>query len=222
MAKKIEKIKQSKKTESNGNAIDITRWQAAQLAERVAHEADPNNTAAHYAKVYAKYFSYVNAGVDLHGIHVVEIGPAFHPALAVCKNYGRSIIVEPMLNHELIQFCKQHNVVLVDQPVESDDFNTAIDQLRGEKENFIEVWLFNVMQHIIDPESFIIKCKAAGDRIRFFEPIDVPVATHHPHTYAFEDFTKWFGPVVNRYKGGSEGAGFHTADCAYGVWSRLW
>jgi hypothetical protein len=81
-----------------------------------------------------------------------------------------------------------------------------------------EIWLLNVMQHVIDPDLFIAKCKEAAKLIRFFEPIDWPIEIYHPHTFTFEWYQKHFKDA-KLYNGNLPN--FHEAKCAYGIWSQV-
>lgn len=203
--------------ETEKKAITQERWLEAQKAEYEAHANDPRNTFQHYKEVYKTYFKYVELGNNLHGLHVIEIGPANHPALAHCENYGSSAIIEPMHNEKLFAFCRANNVALFDVPLEEIPDSNLLELRNNQAANIVEVWLFNVMQHVINPGEFIRKCQLVADRIRFFEPIDTPEAPHHPHTYTYQDYINYFGGCCKIYKGGSE-LNFHTADCIYGVW----
>ena len=192
-------------------AITHERWEQAQKAEREQHAMDVIEGAIHYGRAYKNYFKYLGLGNNLHGLNVIEVGPAGFPALATCVNWGTAIIVEPMVSEILLNTCKEYGFELCDIPFESIEFK--------EQSGITEVWLLNVMQHVIDPEAFIQKAKQVADRIRFFEPIDQPVTSYHPHTYSLKDYQRWFGGCVNLYVGGST-EGFHQADCAYGVWVK--
>lgn len=201
-----------------GRGISMERWQQAQNAERKLHTLGLEEGINHYQKTYQHYFAFVQLGFDLGGLSVMEVGPADFPALRYCKNYA-GIVIEPMPSEHLQQFCKDAGVILFESPMENIDENMeglqAI-QKSGSVWLADEIWLFNVMQHIIDPQAFVAKCKSLARRIRFFEPINYPTSEYHPHTYTMEDFRNWFGDCVKEYKGGSV-AGFHESDCAYGV-----
>jgi hypothetical protein len=200
-------------------SITTERWHEAQVAEVEAHNNDQRNTAQHYAETYKTYFKYVGLGTDLQGLNVIEIGPAMHSALAICTNFGKVLILEPIHSEELFSFVRNQGIPLIDEPLES----ISDEQLLSVRENVkgpLEVWLFNVLQHVIDPDKFIGKCKLVADRIRFFEPVNTPIAPHHPHSYTDGDYIKWFGiDVCKLYFGGTE-PNFHTADCVYGVWIK--
>lgn len=195
-----------------GKAISMERWQQAQTAERGFHTMNYTEGLLHYAASYKNYFHYVGLGNHLHGLHVIEVGPADFPALSQVTGEGKAIIVEPMPSENLERICKERGIVLINAPFEE------IEEWEI-PEGTIEVWLFNVMQHIIDPDKFIEKAKSIADRIRFFEPIDQPITDYHPHTYSLTDYQNYFGDCVQLYTGGNI-PGFHEADCAYGVWIK--
>lgn len=198
--------------------INLKRWELAQIAEREQHTMSHAEGLLHYGKAYQNVFKMVGLGNDLHGLNVIEIGPADFPALQTCINFN-GVIIEPMPSPYLEQICKEKGITLVREPFETVGIST--DLLLREK-GMIEIWLFNVMQHVIYPNQFILRAKQIADRIRYFEPIDQPITTYHPHTYSLKDYQEWFGDrnnVVNLYVGGSI-PGFHTADCAYGCWIK--
>lgn len=195
-----------------GKAISLERWKQAQEAERAQHTLGYMEGLLHYSQSYKNYFRYMGLGNDLHGLQVIEVGPADFPALNECERFGKAIIVEPMPSEHLERICKEKGIELIRTPFE-------LIETWEIPEGIIEVWLFNVMQHIIDPDKFIERAKSIADRIRFFEPIDQPITDYHPHAYTLSDYQKYFGDTVQLYAGGSV-PGFHEADCAYGVWIK--
>lgn len=190
----------------------MERWKEAQIAERAQHTLNYMEGLLHYSNSYKHYFRFVGLGNDLGGLNVIEVGPADFPALNECSGDGVRIIVEPMPSEHLERICKEKGIELVNIPFED------IKEWKI-PEGTIEVWLFNVMQHIIDPDKFIEQAKSIADRIRFFEPIDQPINEYHPHTYTLAEYQKYFGDCVQLYAGGNI-PGFHEADCAYGVWVK--
>jgi len=146
---------------------------------------------------------------DQHGKSILEIGPADFPALGYCEN-ARGTIIEPMESEHLKTICDALNILILTTPLEEIS-QAALDEIGAN-----EVWLMNVIQHVIDPELFIAQCKAAAPVIRFFEPIDCGTCEYHPHAFTIDDFIRWFG-AAERYIGGTD-EDFHTADCAYGTW----
>jgi hypothetical protein len=188
-------------------AITKERWQQAQVAERACHSLESQAGYDHYAKSYETMFRYLGMEKDQHGKAILEIGPADFPALAYCSNY-KGTIIEPMVSGLLDETCARLGISIVARPFEEFHLGGIAD----------ETWVFNCVQHVIDPEVFIAKCKQSASVVRFFEPIDCGTCDYHPHTFAMDDFIRWFGKA-ERYIGGTD-EGFHTADCAYGTWRR--
>jgi len=187
--------------------ITKERWEEAQIAE-ANWLSNSQETAEHYRRTYNCYFKYLGMNFDQEGKIIVEVGPSAFPALTYCENVGQAIIVEPLPSAAIKVQLAWSEFLLIACPLEEID-DTVLPRAA-------EVWLLNVLQHVIDPELFISKCKLIAPVIRFFEPIDFGVSDCHPHTYSIEDFIRWFGHA-ERYIGGSD-EGFHTADCAYGTW----
>lgn len=184
--------------------ITQERWEQAQKAERECHTFNRKEGEAHYRKTYETYFNYL--GITDSNKTVIEIGCADFPAIQWVK-VGKGILIEPMPSEILKEIAKEHGYQIIAKPVEGIDLPKCD-----------EIWLLNVMQHVIDPDLFIEKCKQAADVIRFFEPIDWPIEIYHPHTFTFEYYKNQF-PDAKLYEGNVEG--FHQAKCAYGIWSRV-
>lgn len=184
--------------------ITMERWRAAQLAERDQHTMNYAEGYMHYMESYQHYFRYLGMDFSQGGKSIIEVGPADFPALAYCSDYAGTII-EPMPSPMLEEFCEVNGVLLLPYPLEG---LTEIVPISD------EIWLFNVMQHIIDPEIFIEKCKIAAAVVRFFEPIDEKECIYHPHAYDEYDFREFFPGAVKIYR--DKVPGFHQATCAYG------
>lgn len=60
-------------------------------------------------------------------------------------------------------------------------------------EVFDECWIYNVLQHVIDPESVIITAKKYSKLVRIFEWINVPAHDGHPHELFYTDLIRWLG-----------------------------
>ena len=191
--------------------ITKKRWQVAQTAERICHDEfhekfTNEEGKEYYRKTYEKYFSYLQMGYNHKGKTITEIGCADYPALEHCE-VKRGILIEPMPSTYLQSMVNNRpDLEIIAEPVE----NITIPKSE-------EIWLLNVMQHVIDPDLFIEKCKEATSLIRFFEPIDWPIEIYHPHTFDFDYYKKHF-PQAVRYEGNDKN--FHTSKCAYGVWTK--
>lgn len=186
-----------------GKAITKERWMLAQQEERKQHVYDYETGYNLYKHSYRNYEKYIGLK-PVDGV-VIEIGCADFPAL---QHYPATtgIVIEPMPSVILEDIARACGITVIKIPVEEMTL-VASD----------EIWLMNVMQHIIDPELFVSKCKDSAEIIRYFEPVDYPTCLYHPHSYTLQDFKNWFGDA-KRYT--DKVPHFHQADCAYGVWKR--
>jgi hypothetical protein len=191
------------------------QWQAAQVAERKQHTLSRAEGYEHYMDSYRQYLDFV--GFDLQkgtGTSIiVEIGPADFAAL-MYMDVLQGVIIEPMPSAILREWIDGHPWIdLVTQPAE----NYKIEPIG----NRIEVWLFNVLQHVIDPDAIIANCKYFASTVRFFEPINCGTDECHLHNLTIEMFKNWFGVEnVNYYPPNPDAKNFHTHESAYGVWSN--
>jgi len=189
-------------------SIDKQRWAIAQEEEKLHHIHESlNDSINKWRDIYDFYFRYLNINLDLDGKTILEIGPARIPALLYCNNYGPSFIVEPTKYEDAEHLYENKPITFIRELYEECD-SPVVD----------EIWLFNVLQHIQNPDYFIEKCKKNAKVIKFFEPINTPIEVHHPHSFTLEDYELYFGDSVKLYKGSSEK--YHTADCVYGIYKR--
>ncbi len=81
-----------------------------------------------------------------------------------------------------------------------------------------EVWIYNVLQHTMNPKKIIKNAVASGKLVRIFEWLNTPPHEGHPQTLRADKLDKWLGgkgrvAELDR----EEWGGFHTA--YYGVFS---
>lgn len=184
--------------------ITQERWLQAQAAERRFHSNESfGEGLTHYGESYEQYFKCLDIDNDLQGKNICEIGPADFPALGYCKNRGdRCLIIEPMPS----DYLKSFGIPVMTDPAEYAIYNTD------------EVWLMNVLQHVLDPYKIVEQAKKQSKVIRFFEPINYGVNECHPWNLTKEMFEEWFPRSVKIWEAGQNVKNFHTWECAYGVW----
>jgi hypothetical protein len=186
--------------------INKDRWVIAQEEEKLHHIHESTEDSLNKWKdIYDFYFRYLEINLDLNNKTILEIGPARVSALLYCNNYGPSFIVEPTKYDDTEHLYINKDITFI-RDLYEDCESPIVD----------EIWLFNVLQHIQNPDLFIDKCKKSAKIIKFFEPINTPIETHHPHSFTFDDYVNYFGDSVKLYEGSTET--FHTADCVYGVY----
>ena len=74
--------------------------------------------------------------------------------------------------------------------------NIDVDIKPGEEvveRGWDEVWIYNCMQHAIDPGKIIANAKAAAPTLRLFEWIDIPAHDGHPHELTEKNLNEWIG-----------------------------
>jgi len=90
--------------------------------------------------------------------------------------------------------------------------------IKGEdikEKGFDEVWLYNVLQHVENPEKVVQNCRKAGKIIRIYEWIDIPPCMGHLHMLTEEKLNNWLkgeGKVEML-----KGQGGCIGKCYYGV-----
>ena len=60
-------------------------------------------------------------------------------------------------------------------------------------EGWDEVWIYNCLQHVHDPQKIISNAKKAARFLRIFEWIDIPAHPGHPHMLTKNLLDSWIG-----------------------------
>ena len=187
--------------------ITDERWNLAQHGEKFGHiEKVVEQSYADFKINYGYYFEYLNINnTDLKQKSIAEIGCARISSLFFCNNYSKSYVIEPTQYPEADKYYEGKDIVKIHERAEVCNF-PKVD----------EVWMFNLLQHVQNPDLLIKKCKQNSKIIRFFEPIDYEINEQHPFKFSFDDFKNYFGDCVQLYHGRP---GFHQANCAYGIYN---
>lgn len=77
---------------------------------------------------------------------------------------------------------------------------------------FDEVWIYNCMQHAIDPGKIIANARRAASVLRLFEWIDVPAHDGHPHELTENNLNNWIGAAgktINLAENGCYGRAYY-------------
>lgn len=122
--------------------------------------------------------------LDLDGKIVVDIGGGPSSLLLKAIN-GKFIVVDPCEYPKWVEERYWYaNIEYIKQPAElvSESILETAD----------EVWIYNVLQHVMDPEEIIKKAKLAK-KVRVFEWIDSEVNAMHPHQLTEEKLNSWLG-----------------------------
>jgi len=166
---------------------DAQGWEAAWWG-------DCTNTFAEEAKqiTYAHRMGLLNEPdwgrwpvYDLHGQNVLDLGGGPVSMLLKTRNRGADcMVVDPCAYPEWID--ERYAIA-------------GIGYTRGEAETFqssveyAEAWCYNVLQHVVDPESVIATARMHAKRLRIFEWLETEACDGHPHTLHADDLNRWIG-----------------------------
>lgn len=193
--------------------ITQEKWLKAQAAERRFHTQPFSIGLEAYFQSYRQYFEFLDLDFNCKGKTIIEIGPADYPALTFCHSYSIGYIIEPMPSSILKELVKGKKLVHIDQPAE--DITWSMFDIPVH-----EVWMFNLLQHVKDPDYIINKSKEIAQKICFFEPINCGTNDCHLWSFDLDYFRRYFGDCVKHYPGNPDAKNFHTHECAYGVWQK--
>jgi 2-polyprenyl-3-methyl-5-hydroxy-6-metoxy-1,4-benzoquinol methylase len=118
---------------------------------------------------------------DLGGLSVLDIGGGPVSLLLKCINFSRAKVVDPL---------RQPEWVLERYKLKGVEY----EQKKGEKiaeEGWDEVWTYNTLQHCENPKVIIENGKKAGNLIRIFEWLDVPIVDGHINNLTESNLNEW-------------------------------
>lgn len=125
------------------------------------------------------YFHYMDLpSHDLDGKSILDLGGGMQSYLLNCRNFT-GVVVDPILRHcprWVLDRYLESNITTVELPIEEYQTSTQFD----------EVWIYNVLQHVLDPEECVAKARMYGKLVRVFEPVNRPADSKHPHVLTKE------------------------------------
>lgn len=124
--------------------------------------------------------------IDLKGKSVLDIGGGPVSMLLKTKNKGTCYVIDPC---DYPDWVKRRYLELDIQY----DRRGGEDIPYDSNNHFDEIWIYNCLQHTVDPKKIIKNAKRVGKIIRIFEWIDEPASIGHPHTLTEKNLNKWLG-----------------------------
>lgn len=124
--------------------------------------------------------------IDLQGKSIVDIGGGPTSVLLKCINFSYATVVDPCEYPEWTWMrYNSANIGVIALPGEeyTGFANPKVD----------EVWIYNCLQHTIDPEKIVQNAKKVGKVLRIFEWIDEPTNAGHPHMLTESKLNEWIG-----------------------------
>lgn len=119
------------------------------------------------------------------GKKILDIGGGPVSMLLKCDRV-RGTVVDPC---DYPAWVKDRYIVAgieyIKQPAENSDIYLGRE--------YDEAWIYNCLQHTVDPEKIIANAKKVAKTIRIFEWIDHPVNAMHPQMLTEEKLNEWLG-----------------------------
>lgn len=141
---------------------------------------------------------------DLEGRSIIDIGGGPVSLLLKSVNGGRCVVADPAPWPSWVrQRYKECGIEFWSMAGESESITGY---------SFEEAWIYNVLQHVQDPELVITNARSIAKVIRIFEWIDISAYEGHPHELARESLEKWLGApgfVADVNEGGAVGRAFY-------------
>ena len=128
--------------------------------------------------------------IDLAGINVLDIGGGAYSLLLKCTGYNMATVVDPLMD--------KHPSWVKDRYTSANILAIAAtgEELTSEMFGgvpFNEVWIYNVLEHTIDPKKLIDNALQLGNIVRIFEWLETRENIGHPHTLHEEELNEWLG-----------------------------
>ena len=137
----------------------------------------------HY--VYARFMGLRQNGFyfDVEGKRILDIGGGPTSMLLKTLNLSLGMVCDPIRYPDWVYARYIHKGV-------------ASVVMSGENLDTVgwdEVWIYNVLQHCVNPERIVQNARRAASVIRLFEWIDFPPHPGHPHMLTEANLSKWLG-----------------------------
>lgn len=127
---------------------------------------------------------------DLGGRSVIDVGGGPVSILLKCINYSRAIVIDPCgypdWIRERYREAGEVGIILVNQ---------CAEDMYGEGLRVNEVWIYNVLQHVIDPEAVISSAKKICDVIRIVDFVGTKKDEKHLHSLDACELDDWLGGI---------------------------
>lgn len=126
---------------------------------------------------------YTNYRIPLNGESVLDIGGGPSSLLLKCENVKGTVIDPCDYPNWVGDRYKECGIEYIKQ--RGEDINTS--------KKYDEVWIYNVLQHVQNPELVIKNALKVGKLVRVFEWINTGIVPGHPHSFSREQLEGWLG-----------------------------
>ena len=122
---------------------------------------------------------------DAKGASVLDIGGGPNSILLKTVNFSKAKVVDPLpMPQWVIDRYKAHGVEF--EQVKAEDLD---------EKGYDECWMYNVLQHVEEPEKIVKNVRRAGKLLRVFDWLETPISDGHIQSLKAEDMEKWLGGI---------------------------
>lgn len=195
----------------------LSKWQDAQAWEQSWHGTCTNSLNEEQKQiVYAEKMGLIRTptpktpyNFDLNGEKILDIGGGAYSLLLKCVNYAEgTVVADPLMDKHPKWVIERYKEVGIEPS------NLAGEDILMLNEVFDTVLIYNVLEHVLNPQEIIHNARKVSKVIRIFEWVGTRLNEGHIHSLKEKDLNEWLGgegkvEVINR--GGAVGK------CYYGV-----
>jgi hypothetical protein len=120
---------------------------------------------------------------DMHGKSVIDLGAGPCSLLLKCVNCWNCKAVDPLTFPAWIAMRYRDAGIRYEQEQAERITDTGFD----------EAWIYNVLQHVEDPELVIRRAQRAAKVVRVFEWLGIADGIGHLHSLTRENLNNWLG-----------------------------
>ena len=128
--------------------------------------------------------------IDLAGTNVLDIGGGAYSLLLKCVGYNMACVADPLMDKFPEWVRKRYESARIITLGVAGENLTA--ETFGEV-MFNEVWIYNVLEHTIDPKKLVEAALELGNIVRIFEWLETRENIGHPHTLHEKELNEWLG-----------------------------
>lgn len=129
--------------------------------------------------------------LDAQGKSILDVGGGPCSLLLKTKNFSSAVIIDPCEYPDWVAARYEYaNIYYILAPAEN---MLRISEIVGTM--FDEVWIYNVLQHVENPEQIVKNIRSISKIIRVFDWLDIGVAPGHPHNLTEDVMNMWYGGV---------------------------
>ena len=170
----------------------MSDWTEAQEWEKVWHSNCVNSYGEETKQfTYAKKMGLRLApnektpyNYSFNGESVVDLGCGPYPIFLKCQGLSKMVGVDPCPYPDWVYSrFKEANIISV--RISGEEFIT--------NDIFDECWIYNLLQHVQNPELVIRNALRVSKILRLFEWIENGISPGHPQNLTEKDLNKWLG-----------------------------